>query len=141
MGLLMWVLVACGNSNAPATTGEVKTFANVCDKANDGKRVSLVGFLRFPDSFTGEQSVVLRMYETGDFKGKPVGVQTEFGTGVNQLEKVADQYTDEDLKVHLPNGQVAGFGTKVKVSGTVYFPLVGQEFDCALQNPLVAVSN
>ena len=50
------------------------------------------------------------------------------------------EYTDKDLKVHLANGQVAGFGTKVKVSGDVYFPLVGQTFLCALSNPLVELS-
>ncbi len=113
----------------------------MCDKANDGKRVALTGFLRFPDSFTGNQSVVLRMYETNDFKGKPVGVQTEFGTAANQLNAVTNQYSDEDLKVHLANGQVAGYGMKVKVSGTVYFPTVGQEFACALENPLVELSS
>ena len=29
---------------------------------------------------------------------------------------------------------------KVKVSGDVYFPLVGQTFACALSNPLVELS-
>ncbi len=77
----------------------------MCDKANDGKRVALTGFLRFPDSFTGNQSVVLRMYEASDFSSKPVEVQTEFGTQANQLEKVPEQYSDADLKVHLPAGR------------------------------------
>jgi len=41
----------------------------------------------------------------------------------------------------MANGQVAGFGTKVKVSGELYYPLVGQDFQCALSNPLVEPAN
>jgi hypothetical protein len=53
-------------------------------------------------------------------------------------------YTDEDLKIHLPDGKTAGYGQKVKVSGTVYFPngalkADDVDFDCGLSNPLVEV--
>ena len=138
--LLVVVLAACGGSAAP-TVGEAKDFATACDKANNGKRIAIVGFLRFPASFTGDQSVVLRFYQTADFSGKPVGVQTEIGTKANQVESVPDQFSDKDLKVHQADGQIATIGTKVKVSGKVYFPLVGQDFDCALENPLVEAAN
>jgi hypothetical protein len=39
--------------------------------------------------------------------------------------------------VHTSDGQVAGYGTRVRVSGKVYYPLVGQDFKCALENPLI----
>jgi predicted small secreted protein len=136
--LVALLLAACGKT--AATVGEDASFATACDKTNDGKRIALTGYLRFPDSFTGDQSVVLRMYEADDFNGKPIGVQIEFGKEANQAEPIADQYKDEDLQVHLTNGQTAPFGTKVKVSGKVYFPIVGQEFDCALDNPLVELA-
>ena len=139
LSLIVGLLAAC--SQPAPTVGEAKDFAAVCDKANNGKRVAVEGYLRFPDSFTGDQSVVLRLYETDSFQGKPIGVQTEFGTQTNQVDKVTDQFSDSDLHVHLANGQTAGFGQKVKVSGSVYFPLVGQEFDCALENPLVEAAN
>ena len=134
--LAVLALAACGQEGPP-TAGELKDFATVCDKANEGKRVALEGYLRFPDSFKGDLSVILRMYQASNFSGKPVGVQIRLGNQANQVEKVTKQFTDKDLKVHMADGQVAGFGTKVRVSGSVYFPLVGQEFQCALENPLV----
>ena len=68
------------------------------------------------------------------------GVQTKFGAQPNQVENVADHFTDADLKVHQSDGQIVAYGTKVRVSGTVYFPIVAQEFACALENPLVAAA-
>jgi hypothetical protein len=139
--LLALALAACSSKTPqPPTVGEAKDFGAVCDKANDGKRVAVAGFLRLPDSFTGTQSVVLRLYQANDFAGTPIGVQTKMGSQANQLEYAPKQYTDRDLKVHTADGQVTGFGTKVRVSGNVYFPLVGQEFPCALENPLVELA-
>lgn len=138
IGLLALVCAACGGgAPEPPTAGEAKDLASVCDKANEGKRVALVGYLRFPEKFTGAQSVVLRLYEGGDYAGAPVGVQTPIGKQANQAELAPKQYTDKDLKVHTSDGQVAGYGTKVKVSGKVYYPLVSQDFKCALENPLI----
>jgi hypothetical protein len=139
LSLVALALAAC--SKAAPTVGEAKDFTAACDKANDGKRIAVAGYLRFPDSFTDDQSVVLRLYEADDFGGKPIGVDIEFGTQANQVEKVTDQYKDNDLKVHLADGQVAGFGTRVRVSGKVYFPIVAQEFECGLENPLVESAN
>lgn len=127
---------ACGASGPP-TPGELKDFAAVCDKANDGKRIAVVGYPRFPERFTGTQSVVLRLYEKPDYTGTPVGVQTPIGQQANQAELAPKQYTDKDLKVHTADGQVASYGTKVKVSGKVYFPMVDQDFKCSLENPLI----
>jgi hypothetical protein len=50
---------------------------------------------------------------------------------------VPSSYADDDLQVHLADGQTVGYGTRVKVSGTVYFPMVAQDFPCGLENPLV----
>lgn len=137
MGLLIFS-AACGSTAPePPTAGETKDFASVCDKANEGKRVAVVGFLRFPEKFTGTRSVVLRLYGGADYAGAPVGVQTPIGSQANQAELAPKEYTDKDLKVHTSDGQVAGYGTRVKVSGKVYYPLVGQDFKCALENPLV----
>jgi hypothetical protein len=137
--LMVMLLSACSAATAP-TVGVLKDFGSVCDKANDGKRIAAVGYLRFPDTINGTDSVVLRFYNSSDFSGAPIGVTVDFGTAANQVELVSDQFTDNDLKVHLSNGQVAGFGTKVKVSGDVYFPLVAQEFACGLDKPLVELS-
>jgi len=129
------MFVAC--SYGPPTIGENKDFDSVCAKDNNGKRVAIEGYLRFPEKFTGDQSVVLRLYKGGDYSGTPVGVQTSVGSQANQMELPPSRYTDNDLKVHLTDGQVAGVGTKVKVSGNVYFPMVAQDFTCSLENPLI----
>lgn len=133
---------ACGGGEEkPPTPGELKAFGAACDKANEGKRVAVAGYLRFPDKFTGNLSVVLRMYEASDFSGKPVGVQTRMGNQPNQVQAPPGKFTDKDLKVYMTNGQTAGLGTKVKVSGDVYFPTVGQDFQCGLSNPLIEPAN
>jgi hypothetical protein len=101
--LIAILLAACG-SKAPVAASP-KDFTTVCNKANDGKPVVIEGYLIFPESFTGDTSVVLRLYASSDFSGSPVGVQTEFGTKPNQVEPVAAQFNDTDLKVHLANGR------------------------------------
>jgi hypothetical protein len=135
--LFVFILAACGQSDSPPTVGEPKDFATACEEVNKGQRIALEGFLRLPDSFSGDLSVVLRLYEDESFLGAPIGVQTRFGSEANQLEQVPTSYSDEDLQVHLAEGQVAGFGARVKVSGTVYFPLADQDFECGLENVLI----
>lgn len=137
IGLLGFFAACGGGTSEPPTTGEMKDFASVCDKANEGKRVAVVGFPRFPEKFTGTSSVVLRLYGGADYTGAPIGVQTKIGNQANQAELAPKEYTDKDLKVHTSDGQVAGYGTRVKVSGKVYYPLVGQDFKCGLENPLI----
>jgi hypothetical protein len=142
ISLTALALGGCSSSSqGPPTAGESKDFAAVCDKANDGKRVAVDGYLRFPDSFTGAQSVVLRLYKTADLSGQPIGMQTTMGNQANQVELAPKEYSDKDLKVHLSNGQIVGFGTKVRVSGDVYFPIVAQNFTCALSNPLIELAH
>jgi hypothetical protein len=137
--LVAFILAAC--SQPASTVGEDTAFANACDRVNDGQRIAVQGYLRLPDSFSGEQSVVLRLYETDAFDGTPIGVQIRFGSQANQVEPVPTSYSDDDLQVHLADGQVVGFGVKVKVSGKVYFPLVDQDFECGLENLLVELAS
>jgi hypothetical protein len=139
--LIAFALAACSSTPAgPPTVGEIKDFSAACDKANDGKRVAVEGYLRLPEEVNRKIGPVLRMYKANDYSGKPIGVSVEIGSKENQIAFIPKEYTDKDLKVHIANGHVAEFGTKVKVSGDVYFPLVGQEFQCALSNPLVELA-
>ena len=137
IGVLIFCAACGGGAPEPPTTGEMKDFASLCDKANEGKRVAVIGFLRFPEKFTGTRSVMLRLYGGGDYAGSPVGVQTPIGNQANQVELAPKEFTDKDLKVHKSDGQVTGYGTRVKVSGKVYYPSVGQDFKCGLENPLI----
>jgi hypothetical protein len=134
------VVAACGNTKKVPTVGELKDFTAACDKANDGKRLALEGYLRLPDKVNRKIGPVLRLYPTTDYAGKPIGVSTELGNQPNQIAFIPKEYTDQDLKVHVANGQTAGFGTKVRVSGDLYFPLVDQDFPCSLSNPLIEIA-
>ena len=139
-GLSVAALAACGGGEKkPPTVGETKDFAAVCDKANDGKRVAVAGYLRLPEEVS-RNILVLRLYNTDGFSGQPIGVSADFGSKPNQVEFLSKEYSDRDLKVHLADGQVAGFRTKVRVSGDVYFPLVKAEFPCSLSNPLIELA-
>ncbi len=138
--VLALMSASCGQKQGPPTTGEVKEFGAVCDKANDGKRVAVEGYLRFPESFTGSFSTVLNLYRGADFAGTPIGVQIRIGQQANQMELPPKKYGEKDLKVRLADGQVVGAGTKVRVSGTVYFPSVDADFTCGLENPLVELA-
>jgi hypothetical protein len=140
ISLLLVGLAACGGDE-PATTGTETAFADVCNESNEGERVAVTGYLRLPDSFTGDVSAVLRLFETDNFAGTPIGATAKLGTEPNQMEQVPASYTDDDLKVHLSNGQVAAYGTKVKVSGRMYYPLVDQDFVCGLENLLIEPAN
>ena len=142
LGLLALASAACGGGEQkPPTPGELKDFAAVCDKANEGKRVAVVGYLRLPEEVNRKTGPVLRLYPTTGYSGKPIGVSMTMGGGPNQVGMIPREFTDKDLKVNMANGQAAGFGTKVKVSGDLYYPLVGQDFQCALSNPLVEPAN
>jgi hypothetical protein len=139
--MITFAFAACGGGEKkPPTVGELKNFAEVCDKANEGKRVAVEGFLRLPAEVHVKTGLVLRLYPTTEFAGKPVGVSADIGNGPNQVALMPKEFADKDLNVKTGDGQVAGFGTKVRVSGDVYYPLVGQEFPCALSNPLVELA-
>jgi hypothetical protein len=140
ISLLLVGLAACGGKE-PATAGVDTAFANACDESNEGERVAVTGYLRLPDSFSGDVSAVLRLFETDSFEGTPIGATAKLGTEPNQMESVPASYTDNDLKVHLSDGQVVGYDTKVKVSGKMYYPLVDQDFVCGLENLLIEPAN
>jgi hypothetical protein len=150
LSLAAVAVVAC--SEGPPTPGEPRDFASVCDKANDGHRVAVEGYLRLPDQITvlknsrsgtvEEKIVVVRMFQSSKFQGTPIGVNIDFGSGPNTMDEIPGEYifTDDDLKVHRADGATAGYGDKVKISGTVYFPnstIADVEFTCGLTNPLV----
>lgn len=64
---------------------------------NNGKRIAAGGHLRFPDSFTGDQSIVLRMYQASDSSGAPIGLETELSTQVKVSGKVYYPVVSQDF--------------------------------------------
>ena len=117
--------------------GITQDFAHACDKPNEGQQIAVVGYLRLPDTLDGGSSVVLRLYRDPAFTGRPIGVTMLFGDDANQAMKITSAYHDYDLKVHLADGSLVPFLTRVRVSGRVYYPITSQDFDCGLNNPYV----
>src|SRR5262245_40033879 len=123
------LVAAC---EGPPTVGQPQPFDNVCDKSDDGKRVAVEGYLRLPETITvltsrrggsSQEILVVRLFQSGQYSGTPIGVNFDFGADANQMDELPrPQYKDSDLKVHLANGQTASYGQRVKISGTVYFP-------------------
>ncbi len=128
-------VMACAPQTAHS--GPLQAFANACDKPNEGQVIAVEGYLRLPDSFTASDSIELRLYSDLSFTGRPIGVTINFGNGPNEARRINSSYSDTDLKVHLADGTEIPFGTKVRVSGKVYFPVIKQDFDCGLENVYV----
>ena len=133
-GAVLPTLLLFGCSDEPPAPAAEQPFASICTPANKGQRVAVRGYLRLPDSNSGDFSIVLRLFETPAFTGPPIGATMRFGTEPHHLDVVPTSYTDNDLRVHLADGTIAGYGVPVRVSGTMYEPLVGQDFACALEN-------
>lgn len=126
---------------ASAAPGTPQAFIAACDKVNEGQLIAVEGYLRLPASLDSASTVVLRLYPDPSMQGKPVGVLMRFGDAPNQAHRISRSYRDSDLRVRLADGAVIPFGTRVRVSGRVYFPVQPQDYDCALRNPYVEPAN
>jgi hypothetical protein len=117
--------------------GTPEAFGSICDRLHDGLDLATEGYLRLPDTLEGTDTVILRLYQDHTFTGIPIGVSVRFGDGPDQVTKIDSAFSDQALQVHLADGRMIPFGSKVRVSGRVYFPVVGQDFECALDRPYI----
>jgi hypothetical protein len=54
------------------------------------------------------------------------------------VEKPPRSFTAKDLKVTTNDGKTVGYTDRVRVSGTMYYPIVSSvEFKCRLSNTLI----
>lgn len=132
-------ITAC--DSGPPTAGTPVTFATVCDKANEDKRVALEGYLDFPSQFKGKDTtIMMRLRPTPLAKDdRVIGASVKLGTGPNHVELPPRKYTANDLKVTTTDGRTLGAGDRVRISGTMYYPVAtaNVEFKCGLSNTLV----
>jgi hypothetical protein len=130
-------LAAC--AEGPPTPGAPVTFEGVCGKANEGKRVMLEGYMEFPDTFgASEPTIMMRVRPSLESWQNVVGAGTRLGNGANSVELPPKTFKRSDMKLHLADGQVVGYGNKVKVSGTMYYPsaIAHVEFKCGISNTM-----
>lgn len=132
------LFVACGQSDAP-TRGVPVKFEAACDKANEGKRLMVEGYVDFPLSVDDKaSSVMMRVRPRLATWENTVGANAVIGNGVNSVEMPPANYKNRDLRLHLADGRLAGYANKVKVSGTMFYT-TGQApgaYTCGLKNTL-----
>jgi hypothetical protein len=132
-------LAGCGETGPP-TRGTPVAFDQVCDKSNDGKRVMIEGYLGFPEDFTfrGDGDTVMLRIRPALETGTPVGVSAKIANGPNAMDLPPKSYRNSDLKLRTSDSQTIGYGTKIKVSGTMYYPssIAKVDFKCGLTNSL-----
>lgn len=131
---MLW-LTAC----VPFTAlpGTPQAFEEACSSPNEGVPIAVEGYLRLPPSLENTGSVILELFPDLSFEGKPIAVPVAFGDGPNQAHRVATAYRDDDLRVHLADGTEVPFGTRVRVSGRMYYVVTSEEFACGLENPYI----
>ena len=137
------VLMSACSGSTPPSKGEPQTLETACDKANEGKRIAVEGYLMLPEQVTGDFSVVLRVASTPDrsiasIVSTTVRIDKE-RKAPNTMDNLGKTYTDNELKFRSVDGQTLGYQDKVRVSGTMYFPssVANVEFRCGLDNPLI----
>ncbi|HUA62141.1 MAG TPA: hypothetical protein VML19_25515 [Verrucomicrobiae bacterium] len=132
-------LTACGQSALPSR-GVPVTFQSVCDKANQGKRVMIEGYVDFPLREVPDSAahVVMRVRPSLSSWENTVGADARIGKGPNSIEMPPEGYKNRDLRLHLSDGQLVGYSNKTKVSGTVYAAHAEGpgEYWCALSDTL-----
>jgi hypothetical protein len=138
---LLW-LGAC-TGLGPPTPGTPTTFEDVCGKPNEGKRLSLEGYLNFPEHFTvskgSDPTVMLLLRPSPGAGANPVGASVVLGNGPNRVAMPPKSFTPADLKLTTADGATVGYRDKVRVSGTMYYPssIAHVDFKCGLDNSLV----
>jgi hypothetical protein len=90
------------------------------------------GYLRLPDILMPGSSVELRLFRDRTFRSTRIAATMPFGNGPNQVIKISSAYQDSNLKIHLADGTLVPFGTRVRVSGLMYYPVIPQDFECGL---------
>ncbi len=138
---LVFAFSAC--SDEPPTPGVLTAFDQVCNEANDGKRIAVEGYLTLPDSLTDDDSsMVLRLFETYERDGQAIGTSVTVGREPNTVTMVGlsgGQYSDTDLIYRTSDDTLMGYSEKIRLSGTMYVPtsLLNLDFPCGLSNPLI----
>ena len=138
--LLFCLVSAFGQSGAPGR-GVLTTFQAACDKANEGKRLMLEGYLDFPERGFGDSdtTVMMRLRPRLASWEFTVGAKVKIGNGASNVEMPPSNYKKTDVKLHLADGLVVTYANKVKVSGTMYYvsALGPGEYTCGLNNTLL----
>jgi hypothetical protein len=130
--------VSAGCSKSAPPPGKVVALDQVCNEP-DGGHVRLTGYLRYPramlsfcSTFGGHKTCDLQLNDSEeappDFDllrqqkdSLPViaRLSVPVGDHAGEMDDIATKFKTSDIKVHLPNGALAGDGSKVTIDGVV----------------------
>lgn len=114
---IAFVVAACSSPHP----GKTATFANVCDKANEGERVTIDGYVGLLGSvMLCSDTCSLDLYPTSKVGGMGgISFSVQVGTGKSQMAELPDHYSESDVKIETSDGTVVSTGGKVRVTGEV----------------------
>ena len=99
---------------------EYKTYAlaDFCDAAKAGEYVTVSGIVKIPENilvFDNTNGILL----VEDInKAQPfLRIGIPIGRGRNHMERLTDNFTLEDIKIHTNEGQIVTHGETVSISG------------------------
>lgn len=100
-------------------------FSDVLDEANNGKRVTIEGYIALPtSSMISDESVQLALFERGNQFSSPLNfiVDMPVGSGKNTMNKIPLKYEKTDVAITGNKGEAITIGDRVKITGsfTVY---------------------
>lgn len=136
IGCIGFMLLVTGcEVDAPSGDGKWVTFDTACEKDNEGKRVTVEGFLDFPDRFNAKaSSIVMRFKAAPTRTSNMLGVRVKLNSGSNTIVAPPDKYNESDLKAITYDGKTVGYRTRLKATGVVSYTdsLDTREFRCFL---------
>ena len=123
LAVVAFALTAC----AAPEPAELVDYANVCDQANDDKRISAVGYFDpgvsvYCSDSGGDYRCGMDFLETLDAAEGFTADMLE-GSGPNQMSKLPDSYSNSDIKIQTNDGGTIGIGQKARISGEM---LIGE---------------
>jgi hypothetical protein len=98
---------------------EVSKRSEVCVPANDGKIVTVIGYVAVGGfSLVGsDNEFPVRLVESMKSEDA-VRVLVKFGDGPNTIKPLPDgEFTNDDIELHLADGGTKGWGDRVKATG------------------------
>lgn len=91
--------------------------AEVCVAANDGKEVTVVGYVKVaPFTVVSGDDFRIELVESmSDEDG--LGAYVKVGTGGNTMRKLPSEFTADDVELTLADGGTVGYGDRVALTG------------------------
>ncbi|MBN2534769.1 MAG: hypothetical protein JXB88_17925 [Spirochaetales bacterium] len=85
------------------------------------RSISIEGYLNIKmTTALKAERINLILFEKPDSMGRSITVNMSFGYNENQVERLPRYYSNDDLKVHTKNNEIAGVKDRVRITGKRY---------------------